>query len=216
MNTNIVCTSTSKSTPPMCYDPKEKILKSSGTRPLFTRGSGENKPIFLHLANSDISATCSSDAQQKFLANENEALGTNIYSYDENINYLSENNPFLIRAFQCLDNLSQLPPNWDDYHAESPSIDAINQTRLFLKNCLEIFCSFLTDGLRNPNITANSEGDVVLEWWCNNKKLTLYVSSEETTYIKVAGEKIEDMEDGTLMTAQNNTQLSSLLSWLTR
>ncbi|MBS0352253.1 MAG: hypothetical protein JSR33_13930 [Proteobacteria bacterium] len=126
----------------------------------------------------------------------------------------NENNFLLAKAFQNLDMLSQLPCNWDSHNGEKPSIKAINQAKLFFISFKNFF-SHLPNVLSSPNITANSEGDVVLEWWFNEKKLTIYITSEQISYIKVAGERIEDMEDG-LLVPQNPNQLEDLFFWLIR
>jgi hypothetical protein len=46
-------------------------------------------------------------------------------------------------------------------------------------------------------VTAGVNGEVVLEWWHGEKKLTVYVTSESVEYLKVWGDDIgSEMEDG--------------------
>lgn len=63
----------------------------------------------------------------------------------------------------------------------------------------------------NPNVTASPHGEVVLEWWNKEKKLTIYVSENQSDYVKVWGPDIDkEMDDGVL----SDNQIASLLVWL--
>lgn len=63
---------------------------------------------------------------------------------------------------------------------------------------------------RPPLISASWDGEAVLEWWVANRKLTLYCSEDETTYIKTSTNDdqiiVEDGPAGALM---------ELWGWLT-
>jgi hypothetical protein len=63
----------------------------------------------------------------------------------------------------------------------------------------------------NPNVTASPYGEVVLEWWNNEKKLTIYVSNNQSDYVKVWGADIDkEMDDGTIA----ESHIGNLLMWL--
>ncbi|HTK08434.1 MAG TPA: hypothetical protein VL485_14790 [Ktedonobacteraceae bacterium] len=48
-----------------------------------------------------------------------------------------------------------------------------------------------------PNVTLGSEGEVVLEWWYKEKKLTVYISDTNVEYVQVWGADIyTEMDDG--------------------
>lgn len=61
-----------------------------------------------------------------------------------------------------------------------------------------------------PHVTTSCVGEVIFEWWCGEKKLTIYVEENNIEYIKVWGSNIHfDMEDGNL------DEFLPLLKWLT-
>jgi len=130
--------------------------------------------------------------------------------------------PFIINnsfcEFQkCLDILNSFKnykKNWDGNDSLPPNLKAI-------ENCKELFKSIfnLTPQLNmewvSPNITADSNGNIVLEWWEKNKKITLYAGPKYQTieYIKSSNEKIHDMEDGKLENFTNGSYIP-LFIWL--
>jgi len=61
-------------------------------------------------------------------------------------------------------------------------------------------------------VSANEDGDVVMEWWHGVRKLTIYVGARAAGYIKVWGPRIDkDMEDGQVV--EGNVR--PLWLWLT-
>lgn len=53
-----------------------------------------------------------------------------------------------------------------------------------------------------------TELEVVLEWWCRNKKLTVYIENNTKTYIKVWGVDIDnEMEEGIISSDQDFVEL---------
>ena len=64
-----------------------------------------------------------------------------------------------------------------------------------------------------PRISSDEYGDVTFEWWKNQKKLTVYVSSDTVEYVKV--EKVDssslEMDDGSIETSKDG---SALWHWL--
>ena len=50
-----------------------------------------------------------------------------------------------------------------------------------------------------PHVTSGAEGEVVLEWWKNDNKLTFFINSSEPFYLKSFGPNvITEMQDGPL------------------
>lgn len=50
-----------------------------------------------------------------------------------------------------------------------------------------------------PSVTASPQGEVVFEWWMEEKRLTLYIASGEVVYVASWGVSIEnEMTDGVL------------------
>ena len=63
----------------------------------------------------------------------------------------------------------------------------------------------------DPNVTASPQGEVVLEWWNREKKITLYVNENHSDYVQAWGTDIDtEMTDGVLFDAD----VSLLFAWL--
>ena len=63
-----------------------------------------------------------------------------------------------------------------------------------------------------PHITCSDQGEIVCEWWQNDKKITLYFGDNEPEYIKVWGTNIHtEMESGMLTSGWG---LTNLWLWL--
>lgn len=65
-----------------------------------------------------------------------------------------------------------------------------------------------------PNVTANAEGEVVFEWWNDNKKVTVYITDDGAEYVRVWGPDINtDMSEGE---ADSSEARQSLWTFLVR
>ena len=63
-----------------------------------------------------------------------------------------------------------------------------------------------------PLINIGVENEIVFEWWCDNRKITLYISNNTIEYLKSWGASITDeMEDGEIHTFEDTI---SLWHWL--
>jgi hypothetical protein len=64
-----------------------------------------------------------------------------------------------------------------------------------------------------PHVSADEDGDVVLEWWKGDRKLTLYVSPNTVEYIQVERPAVSsDLVDGVIETSDDRREL---WRWLT-
>ncbi len=64
-----------------------------------------------------------------------------------------------------------------------------------------------------PHVTVSPEDEIVLEWWSDDRKLTLYVTSARVDYVRVWGHNIvNDMEDGSVVKGADAVRL---WRWLT-
>jgi hypothetical protein len=103
----------------------------------------------------------------------------------------------LKKSFLCLNDMQHWKNNWDDHGADSPKKRAIHKAEKLIKILYKFIENFRYEWI-SPNITGSSSGEVVLEWWKNQKKITIYLSPAQIAYIKVYNENIDDMEDGKL------------------
>lgn len=113
-------------------------------------------------------------------------------------------------TIQKIRNLQSWGTNWDGVEVTAVSAKVVaNATALI--DQLYSTATQLNLYWDAPNVTASPFGEVVLEWWNHEKKLTLYVNEEQTEYVKVWGDDIDvEMDDGTLL----ETAIAPTLEWL--
>lgn len=100
--------------------------------------------------------------------------------------------------------------NWDGSGAVPVSPAAVERAIALVSNTYEAASHADIDWLE-PHVTASPHGEVVLEWWSQHKKLTVYVTDAEADYIKVWGLDIdEEMDDGVI----EEQHIAGLLIWL--
>ena len=111
-----------------------------------------------------------------------------------------------------LEALHDLTANWNGGDIPAPAPDAIENARGWIN-------SFYLDAKRgnlawiSPHVSADEEGRAAFEWARGRKRLVVYVSPEETVYIKAWGPSIvSEMEDGSANTPEERT---ALWAWLT-
>lgn len=114
----------------------------------------------------------------------------------------------IVRAIEALECLRELPSGWAGEEWCAPDSDAVQAARRWLLQLWSQTGAGASIWLP-PHITASPQGDVVLEWWHDPKKLTVYISAQSTEYLKVWGTNIfEEMEEGV-----TNSPLA-LMEWL--
>jgi hypothetical protein len=85
---------------------------------------------------------------------------------------------------------------WNGYDAVPPDLAAIAYAETWLT---DLYRRITEQGARwhAPHVTSSAEGEVVFEWWNDDRKLTLYCSGTDASYVKVWGPDIvTQMEDG--------------------
>jgi hypothetical protein len=108
---------------------------------------------------------------------------------------LDGNKPLI--TVEDIASLLRLPANWDGFDCVAPKELAIEHAISYVYEIHQAV--FLTVGLdwKKPHVTANSEGDVVFEWWHKEHDLTFYISELEVEYVKAWGVNIHsEMEEG--------------------
>ncbi len=108
--------------------------------------------------------------------------------------------------------LRSWPEGWNGYDAAAPNPSAVRHALSWIEDLYE---DTLTTGRGwiSPHVVADAHGNVVLEWWEDRKKLTIYVHTKTVEYVKVWGPDIfSDMEDGEVEGAEDRR---TLWNWLT-
>jgi hypothetical protein len=95
--------------------------------------------------------------------------------------------------------------NWDGHGSLSPDLDAIRSAKILVSSLPQLLLSDL-----KPEISADEEGRVIIEWHHELKTLVLFVGAKETIVVQSWGAhgKVEDA----LLNSQE--ELLQLLNWL--
>jgi hypothetical protein len=88
-----------------------------------------------------------------------------------------------------IDNLLTWSAGWNGYDSLAPNPDAVVHAGNWI---VRLYLEVADLGLTwiQPNVIADANGDVVLEWWHGKKKLTVYIEDERAEYVKVWGTNI--------------------------
>lgn len=105
-----------------------------------------------------------------------------------------------------------LSDNWDGHGSRRPATDAVVRAYWAVMQMFKA-ASVSGYGWSDPNVSADETGAVVLEWWRNQHKLTIYVGPNEMSYVRVWGGDIDtEMQDGPVDNIDND--FLPLWGWL--
>jgi hypothetical protein len=76
--------------------------------------------------------------------------------------------------------------DWEEEEVSPPSDATLQRARQWLKEMYRDVASDRRAWLE-PMITASEEGEVAFEWWCSDRKLTVYISETGVTVTKLTG-----------------------------
>ena len=135
------------------------------------------------------------------------------FNYIEPTEFYDNSRPPFADTLDALDVLRGLPEGWNGYDAAAPNLDAIEQAHLWIQQMYEDV-EAISRSWHNPHVAADEDGDVVFEWWNEDRVVTVYVSEDGARYIKGWGLNIEtDMETGEATTSERRRKL---WAWLTQ
>jgi hypothetical protein len=92
------------------------------------------------------------------------------------------------------------PANWDFRGSDAPRKTAVNLASELVKTLNERVVAAAESRFTTASVSADEDGNVVLEWWHGAKKLALHIPDDAPAqYVKVWGPRIDvDMEEGEL------------------
>lgn len=96
---------------------------------------------------------------------------------------------------------------WNGYEALAPSQKTIENARAWIS---QMYLEIPDTGMRwkDPYVTADVDGEVLLEWRAKDKSLFIYIAEDEATYIKDLGAEVgSEMIDGDASTSQSRRKL---------
>lgn len=109
-----------------------------------------------------------------------------------------------------IDSLLDFEANWDGYESAKPCAEAIKNAKIWAKPIFEFVINKGWDW-HQPFISTDEWGDVVLEFWYQDRNLTLDISSNEVTFFETRdADKNPIIVSGIL----EKSQLESKLKWL--
>jgi hypothetical protein len=106
-----------------------------------------------------------------------------------------------------IDIVEKLPENWDGYGSAAPNPNAVESAKLLIGLNPQLFQSDF-----RPEISADGEGRVIIEWYHQPKTLVLFVDARETIVIQSWGPN-DKTEDSSL---NSQDELPKLWDWLFR
>jgi hypothetical protein len=113
---------------------------------------------------------------------------------------------------QKIRSLQSLSADWDGNGSAKPIPEAVGQAVAILPDLYRA-ASLTNHRWISPQVSASEAGEVVLEWWNRNRKLTVYVTASEMSVVRVWGDDIDvEMDEGTLPDISNS--FASLWSWI--
>jgi hypothetical protein len=95
-----------------------------------------------------------------------------------------------------LEALRERPAGWNGYDALAPDPGAISFAEAWLS---DLYQEVTAQGAVRlaPHVTSSAEGEVVFEWWNDSRKLTVYCTSGDASFVKDWGpDMVTQMEDG--------------------
>lgn len=106
--------------------------------------------------------------------------------------------------------LLDLPNDWDGMGSPRPNKNAVRFALVHLADfCQE--AALTSYPWTSPHVSV-SENEVILEWWKDDLKLSLYISEQSIEFIRVWGTNIDsEMDSGALWRDSN---FASLWQWL--
>ena len=111
-----------------------------------------------------------------------------------------------------MSDIRQLAHMPSDRSFRAPAPSTVLRAEEWAKQAMAIFES--VGPWATPSVTASGRGEVVFEWWNDERKLTVYVpAAGNVSYVKVWGLDVEtEMEDGEL--PPTSRALGDLWAWL--
>jgi hypothetical protein len=113
-------------------------------------------------------------------------------------------------SIQKIRQLQSWGTNWDGAEVIAVSTKAAACTTALIDQIYSIGNELDLDWIA-PNVTASPHGEVVLEWWNREKKLTIYVNENRSDYVLAWGLDVDsEMKDGIL----SATEIAPIFEWL--
>lgn len=133
------------------------------------------------------------------------------FASTEDHNFVDDEEQWL-KAKKGFDRIAGLTENWDQAGSSPPSEEALDYAWRLVTSIYHSACRRRMDWVA-PHIGVDESSSVILEWWFNERKLTLYVETNgDVSFLKSWGSNIHtQMEDGMVDSIDEFVRLSKWL-----
>ena len=101
--------------------------------------------------------------------------------------------------------------NWNGYDMAAPNPASIRHAQRWIKQMHQHASNPLQPWVK-PHVGADGQGDVTLEWWMGERRLTIFITPDAAEYLKSWGVRMfSEMEDGDIRDAE---ECRALWNWL--
>lgn len=108
--------------------------------------------------------------------------------------------------------LAKVTVGWDDHGAQPPPPGAVSNSQEWLSTMHAYIVQSRLNWVR-PHVSASERGEIVLEWWRDNRKLSVYIDDTAATFVRVWGpDMLREMDDGVL----EPSKVLDLWAWLNK
>lgn len=164
---------------------------------------------------TSIATTMPSAYYQAFETSQSCALATGTALAKEQAIPVHEDEQILAEARQQTYDLQFLAPGWNGYDVLPPSGQSIRHAMHWL---IRSYAECKDAGVRwyKPNVTASAEGEVVFEWWADDRILSIYIDETGASFHKSQGGAIssgEGVTEHTHGSAPLGEEQAELLRW---
>jgi hypothetical protein len=113
----------------------------------------------------------------------------------------------LADTYRRLAHMLDWSENWDGEGSAKPSLYSILEARRWIRR-MRADATRTGECWIEPHTVADENGDVVFEWWNEDRNLIVYVSPHTIYYLQVWGEDVESqMADGQIETREDHKKL---------
>ena len=102
------------------------------------------------------------------------------------------------------------PGEWIGYDVDTPDAGSIVRAEDVLSRLRR--AASTANNWQEPHVSAGQDGDIVMEWWADSRKITLYVSAADVECLRVRGPDVDDDMDESVLTTDGDFQ--ALWAWL--
>ncbi|MCA3268752.1 MAG: hypothetical protein INF44_00210 [Thalassospira sp.] len=109
-----------------------------------------------------------------------------------------------------IDSLNSWPKNWDGNNSAKPKMNSIKNAKIWGKEFYALAVKNEYEW-RKPFVSADEEGNVVLEWWYKDRNLTLDLSGNEAIFSETRNADSSPKITTGILT---HSAIASKLKWL--